>query len=73
MGSVTQSASEFTPGATVWAWMGGGDWFPAVVMKVVQQPIVRMEHGVWVSVAPQNLAARDPELRGSDRPRPKFA
>jgi len=69
MHASTEKGAEFTSGAKVWAWMGGTDWLPAVVMKAKEQPIVRMDHGVWVKVPQDHLAARDPDLHGADRPR----
>ena len=69
MHATAEQGIEFTSGATVWAWVGGMDWLPAVVMTDAEQPIVRMEHGVWVKVSRAHLAARNPELRGADRPR----
>ncbi|MGH7864221.1 MAG: hypothetical protein ACREQB_04480 [Candidatus Binataceae bacterium] len=69
MHASTEKQTQFTSGAKVWAWVGGMDWLPAVVMKDDEQPIVRMEHGVWVKVSRTDLAPRDPELHGADRPR----
>jgi hypothetical protein len=55
----------------VWVW--DGCWFPAVVADVLLEPgktpfVVQFEHGVSAPVSGTNAEARNPSIRGPDKP-----
>ena len=68
----TVRANDIRPDDPIWVW--DGCWLPAVVADVVFERdgrlvIVRFENGCSAPASGPDLKPRDPDARGSDRPR----
>ncbi len=65
---------ELEANTCVWVW-DTGRWLVAVVIDPGQQfTMVRLENGLSGNVSTSNLAPRNPDSFGTDKPRPpKYA